>query len=434
MAAARRVAVVGAGLAGLTAGLELRERGYHVEVFERSRLLGGRATSFEINGREVDNGQHVYLHCCTEFVRFISRAGMESALHEQPRFDALVLGRDGTASRLSAAPLPAPMHLLVSFASYRHLSIGGKLRVARALASAALSRPPAQMTFDEWLTRNAQNAETRRAFWDPFFIPAVNAPFDRVSAADALFVLSTAFLRDADAARFGFSTVPLAHIAAAAAKQLDGVHVSTGVLSMEVNDDGVSLRLPSGAETFDAVVLATPPKTTLKLLGDAERFGVRGLNAYESYPIVDVHVWHDRGPVGFDFAAAIDSPLQWIFEKEPGYLCCSISAAGEFLTMPTTELQEIAWRELCEYLPSLRGGTVLRGFATRNPEATYLPRPGSARITQRTEHPAVAIAGSWTETGWPDTMEAAVRSGIAAAAHIVAGMKNARTDEVVAIA
>lgn len=172
----------------------------------------------------------------------------------------------------------------------------------------------------------------------------------------------------------------------------------------------------------------------MKLLGNPSAFGVRGLEQYDPYPIVDVHIWHDRGTVGFDFAAALDSPLQWIFEKAPGYLCCSISAAGEFLTMPTTELERIAWDELRAFLPLLRGGTVQRGFATRNPEATYLPKPGSERILQRTAHPAVAIAGSWTQTGWPDTMEAAVRSGRAAAAHIANGVDPTRKDEVKAIA
>jgi squalene-associated FAD-dependent desaturase len=414
---AGRVAVVGAGLAGLSAALELHDRGYDVEVFERSRLLGGRATSFEVGGREIDNGQHVFLHCCDRFIGFVERVGMGHALHEQVRFDALVLARDGTSSRLRAASLPAPFHLLASFAGYAHLDVGGRLRVARALASAALGpgRDP-QLTFDQWLERNGQNAATRRAFWDPFFIPALNASFDRVSAADALFVISTAFLRDASAARFGFSTVPLAHVAAAAARQIGDVQRSTAVLAVDVDDRGVELRLPDERRArFDAVVLAVSPRGTAKLLGTPERFDVRALETYDPYPIVDVHVWHDRGALGFDFAAVLDSPLQWIFEKSEGYVCCSISAAGEVLTVPTAALEQLAWQELCAFVPGLRGGRVVHAAATRNPEATYLPRPGAQRTLQRTSSPRVAIAGSWTETGWPDTMEAAVRSGAAAA-------------------
>jgi squalene-associated FAD-dependent desaturase len=417
------IAVVGAGLAGLSAALELRERGYDVEVYERSRLLGGRATSFEVGGREIDNGQHVYLHCCDHFISFVERVGMGHALREQPRFDALVLARDGTSSRLRAAPLPAPFHLLASFAGYAHLDIGGRLRVARALASAALMpRTDPQLTFAQWLDRNGQDEATRRAFWDPFFIPALNASFDRVSAADALFVISTAFLRDAAAARFGFSTVPLAHVAAAAARQIGDVHLSTAVLAMNVDTRGVELQLPDERRVrFDGVVLAVSPRTTAKLLATPEQFDVRALDTYDPYPIVDVHLWHDRGALGFDFAAVLDSPLQWIFEKDEGYVCCSISAAGDVLTVPTAELERLAWQELCAFVPALRDGKVVHAAATRNPEATYLPRPGAPRTQQRTSSPRVAIAGSWTQTGWPDTMEAAVRSGAAAAKWIAHG-------------
>jgi hypothetical protein len=282
-----------------------------------------------------------------------------------------------------------------------------------------MPRTDPQLTFAQWLDRNGQDAATRRAFWDPFFIPALNASFDRVSAADALFVISTAFLRDASAARFGFSTVPLAHVAAAAARQIGEVHLSTAVLAMDVNDSGVELQLPDERRVrFDGVVLAVSPRTTAKLLRMPEHFAVRALETYDPYPIVDVHLWHDRGPLGFDFAAVLDSPLQWIFEKDEGYVCCSISAAGDVLTVPTAELERLAWQELCAFVPALREGRVVHAAATRNPEATYLPRPGAPRTQQRTSSPRVAIAGSWTETGWPDTMEAAVRSGAAAAAWI----------------
>jgi squalene-associated FAD-dependent desaturase len=415
--------VVGAGLAGLAAAEDLQARGFSVEVYERSRLLGGRATSFEIGGTEVDNGQHVYLHCCDEFIAFVERAGLRHALREQERFDALVLARDGTVSRLRAAALPAPLHLLASFARYAHLRLGDRLRIARALLAAAYGgKPAADVTFDRWLDRNGQNERTRRAFWDPFFIPALNAAFDKVSARDALFVIDRAFMHDAKAASFGFSTVPLAHVAAAAAAKIGAVHTSTAALGLDVAADHVELRLPGDrCETFDAIVLAISPRATAKLLEAPERFGVRGLETYDPYPIVDVHLWHDRGALGFDFAAVLDSPLQWIFEKQPGYVCASISAAGDVLTVPTSELEVLAWRELCAFVPSLREGRVLRAAATRNPEATYLPRPGAPRTLQATTHPRVAIAGSWTETGWPDTMESAVRSGRAAAEVIARG-------------
>jgi squalene-associated FAD-dependent desaturase len=427
--AVERVAVVGGGLAGLSAGLALKASGAHVELFERSRILGGRATSFEIDGVEVDNGQHVFLACCTEFVSFATAVGMNGQIHLQERFDATILSRRGKAGRLRTAALPAPLHLIGSFASYSHLGLAGKLRIARALAAALFGQPRANETFEAWLTRNGQGAQERAAFWDPFFIPALNAPFDRVGTSDAMFVLKTAFLRDAGAARFGFSKVPLAHLAAAAANQLDAVHTSTpvtsvilspstslGINSVEGRGAGVTLSLSKGDKEFDAVVLAVGPPQAERILGDPARYGVANLDKYDPYPIIDVHLWHDGGSIGRDFVAALESPLQWIFEKEPGYLCCSFSAADEYLRQPTAELESLAWREAQTFLPALKNATLVRSAVTRNPEATWLPRVGVMRTLQRTNHPAVAIAGSWTETGWPDTMESAVRSGNLAAA------------------
>ncbi|HEX3672183.1 MAG TPA: squalene--hopene cyclase [Candidatus Cybelea sp.] len=426
--ALERVAVVGGGLAGLAAALHLKEAGVHVELFERSRLLGGRATSFEIDGIEVDNGQHVFLACCDEFVAFARRAGMDGELRVQDRFDARILARDGRSGRLRAGLFPAPLHLVESFTTYPFLSAGEKLSIARALARVTIGSPPsdASETFEAWLQRMGQGRGERRAFWDPFFIPALNAPFDRVAAADALFVLRTGFLHDAGAARFGFSKVPLAHLAQAAAAKLDAVHTSRAVLSIESkggvtgNSSGVILSLSKDESVeFDAVVLAAPPRQVARILGDPARYGVENLDGYDPYPIVDVHLWHDGGSIGLDFAAALDSPLQWIFEKSPGYLCCSISAADEYLLMPTETLEALAWKEAQAFLPALQPARLVRSAVTRNPEATWLARLGRARTLQRTNHPAIAIAGSWTETGWPDTMESAVRSGKVAANHLL---------------
>ena len=176
---------------------------------------------------------------------------------------------------------------------------------------------------------------------------------------------------------------------------------------------GVTLRLPdNAAQSFDAVVLAVPPRAVAKLLGDPERFGVRDLDGYRPFPILDVHLWHDRGEIGFDFAAALESPLQWIFEKAPGYLSCSFSAADEYMRLPTAELEALAWSEVQTYVPSMKSAKLIRSAVTRNPEATWLPKPGVTRAPNKTTDPRVAIAGSWTNTGWPDTMESAVRSGM----------------------
>lgn len=410
--------------------MELKDAGCHVELFERSRLLGGRATSFEVDGHVVDNGQHVYLACCTAFVDFVGRAGMENALHLQDRFHVRVYAKGGEAdsqpavSELRAANLPAPLHLLASFAGYKHLPPAGKLQIARALAALRLNPGSAResISFAQWLRLHGQGAQTIRSFWDPFMVPALNAPLERMNAAEAAFVISTAFLHDRDAARFGYSTVPLAQIMDKAAEKLDAVHRQAAVMVMEADAEGIALRTAQDELRFDAAVLAVPPRALAKLLGEPSRFGVPPLDVYEPFAIMDVHLWYEGAPLDFEFAAILDSPVQWVFKKGEGYLCCSISAADELVSKPTTDMVKVAWREVTAALP-LAGARLLRGAATRNPEGTYLARPGAPRPSPRTALPNLAVAGAWTATGWPDTMESAVRSGRSAAAVLMEGKR-----------
>jgi squalene-associated FAD-dependent desaturase len=426
-----KVAVVGGGLAGLAAGLALAESGAHVELFERSRLLGGRATSFEIDGVEVDNGQHVFLGCCAVFQRFVRDTGMGEHLHVQERFDALVIARGGRASRLRAAPLPAPWHLVASFLRFGHLGLLSKIDVARALASAQKNGAVRDVTFAQWLRRQRQGDEAIRVFWEPFFVPALNVPLEEMDAREALFTLRTAFLGDAGAACFGYSTVPLARIAEAAAARLARLHRSTSVASLETNADGtrVDALVTTGGErhAFDAVVLALTPPQLSRLLGDAARYGLASLDAYVPHQIIDVHLRYalderssrSRGTaVDFDFAALIGSPLQWVFRKGENYLVCSMSAADEYARRTTDELIALAWEEVRSAIPALRDATLEHGAVTRNVEATFSAPSSVVRPGPQTSFSNVVIAGSWTATGWPDTMESAVRSGDAAAKHL----------------
>ncbi len=418
-------AVVGGGLAGLAAAIELKEAGWRVELFERSRLLGGRATSFEVDGHVVDNGQHVYLACCTEFVRFVRRAGMGNALHLQDRFNVVVYSKRGTRSGLRAAALPAPFHLLASFAGYKHLSLREKLEIARALLSLRLRPRSARedASFAQWLRAHGQSPRTIRSFWEPFLIPALNAPLDRMNAAEAAFVISTAFLHDRNAARFGYTKVPLANVMDGAAARLDSVHRSCAVLAVEADADEIVLRTSAGESRFDAAVLAVPPRALAKLLGEPARFGLPPLDVYEPFAIMDVHLWYEGGDVDFEFAAILDSPVQWVFKKGERYLCCSISAADDLVGRPSADMVAIAWSELQAALPALAGARLVRGAATRNPEGTYLAQPGAARPAAATKLANLAVAGAWTATGWPDTMESAVRSGLKAAQVLVGGAR-----------
>ena len=412
-----RAVVVGAGLAGLAATCALADQGWDVALVERGRLLGGKATSFSVDGVEVDNGQHVHLQCCTEYLDFVDALGMSDSLWTQPRFEVTVLRRGAPPSSLRTAHgLPPSLSLLPSFARYRPLGWAAKLQVARGLR-AATADPEATETFGSWLRRHGQGRAAIEGFWELFVVPAVNASIDEVSAADALFVIRTALAADPDAARIGWSRVPLARIAEAAAERAGAVHLRTGVVSLL--DDGETVRgvrCADGQEIgADAVVLAVPHSRLAAILGDPARYGVHGLDQFQTRAIVDVHLWFDSasGPSGF--AAVVGSPVQWVFEKQPGYLCCSLSAADTLVGRPEAELVALCHAELVAVWPRLASARLLRGAATRDPEATFVPTVGLRRPGAATTRPNLVLAGAWTATGWPATMESAVRSGRAAA-------------------
>jgi len=422
-----RVAIVGGGLAGLAAALELKNAGATIDLFERSRLLGGKATSFTTAGHEVDNGQHVFLGCCTEFIDFLTKLGFPPApadergsVYLQPRFQATVLGRGGALRTLRAAPLPPPLHLAPVLLRYPDLSLRSKLEIARAILVARRPAHPND-SFADWLDRHGQSADTRTAFWDPFFVPALNATLDRVSAEAGLFVLTTAFLSSTRAACFGFATMPLARIAEAGADRLDKVYLRTPVVAVE----GTTIVVADERRDYDAVVLAVPPARLASILARSADLGIRGLERFQPAPIVDVHLWYDVETFGFGFAALPASPVQWVFEKGPGYLCCSMSAAEHHVSTPVPELIELCRNELARLLPPVARASFLEGAATRDRDATFVPEPGLPRPRPATHHPGVVIAGAWTDTGWPATMESAVRSGRAAARTLIARMENA---------
>ena len=417
------VGVVGAGLAGLSAGLELTRHGCRVTVLERSRLLGGKATSFRLGDLEVDSGQHVVLGCCQSYLRLAEELGLRDQVRVQRRFEVLMLSERAPA-RLRALGLPAPLHLALPFLRFRALPLRERASVARALLAARRRHPAAEenQTFTAWLERHGQGEVTRRAFWRPFIVPALNAQLEEVSAAAGLFVVRTAFLGGRDAACIGYATVPLARFAEAAAARLDSVRLRTPVTQLDVAGGRV-VALASGAETVqvDAAVLAVPPER-LSRIGGSEALGIGDLGRFTTTPIVDVHLFY--GPEltlpRLDFAALAGSPVQWVFAKGPGHLCCSLSDARALVEEPEEKLVALADRELRAHLPGLAGATLVRGVAIRDPEATFVQTPGLRRPGPVTSLANVTLAGAWTDTGWPATMESAVLSGRAAARQLIA--------------
>lgn len=436
------LAVVGAGLAGLSASFELKRQGFTVELFERTRLIGGKATSFEIDGIEVDNGQHVYLACCTEFIDFIDQIARTSdktwrdLLFLQGRFEALLLSKSGPPSTLSTVNLPPPLHLAPSLLRYRHLPFADRVKIGLAAIRARSGSLPGE-TMANWLSRHGQSEKARTSFWDPFLVPSLNAPLDRVSAESGLHVITTAFLSASDAARIGFAKVPLGHLAWLAADTLDEVHLRThvtGLATDAVNESSQEFRgLVVGEDeirSFDGTVLAVPPADLARILGEPDRYGIWNLDSFETAPIVDVHLWYEGVNIDFGFAALLDSPVQWVFQKSPGYLCCSLSAADAQVRRPSAELIQMCDGELRAVLPEMGQAKLVRGAATRDREATFVPTPGLSRPGPRTSIPEVVIAGAWTDTGWPATMESAVRSGRAAADALAANLAATGKDSI----
>jgi squalene-associated FAD-dependent desaturase len=355
----------------------------------------------------------VVLRCCTEFMRFIDGLGMRQHLRIQPRFDVTVLSAGSRPARLRAARLPAPLHLAAAFLRYPHLSAGEKVRVVRGLV-AARGHAGAE-TMATWLRRHGQNAATRRAFWDPFLVPALNAPLEDVAAEDALFVVRTAFLSCNTAACIGWTSVPLARIAERAAAECDVVSRRTAVRALRIENGMATGVHIEGGETIacDAVILAVPPHRMRAVLPAAAE--VRGLEAFEAEPIVDVHLWYDRDVPAPLFAAVLDSQVQWVFRKSRRYLCCSLSAAAASVQRPEAELVALCDERLRSVIPELREAVLEASACTRDLEATFIPAPGLRRPGARTALRNVVIAGAWTDTGWPATMESAVRSGRIAA-------------------
>jgi squalene-associated FAD-dependent desaturase len=428
--------VCGGGLAGVAAACEAAIAGAEVTLVERRPFLGGKAFSFTEpeTGREVDNGQHVYLGCCTAYIGLLRILGTLGETSMQARLDAPVRDRAGRAGALRAARLPAPLHLGLSFAAYPHLSTREKAAALRALAALGALRPAARerlddRSFADWLAAHGQGEGAVRRFWDLIVLPTCNDRSDRVSAALAAFVFQRGFLETSTGSAIGWSRVGLSRLVDPAAREFlerRGGRVLAGRAAAEAAGDGVTLtdgeRLPA-----DGVVLALPPGR-VRAVAPAALPEDPGLG---SSPIVNVHLWYDRPVMSEPFVAVVDSPAQWIFnrtamgqgDRRSHHLAVSISGAREEVETPRHALASGIREEVEHLLPGARGADLLAAAVVKEPHATFAAAPGQAsrRPGAGTPVEGIALAGAWTDTGWPATMEGAVRSGIRAARLVLAG-------------
>ena len=445
-----KVAVIGGGLAGITAAIALAESGADVTLLEGRPRLGGATCSFNRDGLTVDTGQHVFLGCCSAYRGLLARLGMTEHTTLQDRFDVTVLAPGGRKARLRRTALPGPLHMLPALGRYPFLSLTERASVARPALAMRFVDPadPAADTqrFGDWLAKRGQDERTRRALWDLFSVSALNIAGDDASLALAAVVVKTGLLGKNNAADIGVAALPLGELhgdagATLLAKLGAQVTLNAKVTAIEPNQDGgYRVRLADDELAADAVVLAVPHEKAAPLMpaGALPEQTVAGWAGLGASPIVNVHVIYDRPVMDLPFVAAIDSPVQWVFDRtgisgisaskhgRPGhqYLAISLSAADQYADTPVAQLQEQFVPALAELFPAARDATVTEFFVTRERRATFRQAPGSGALRPKaaTAWPGLVLAGAWTDTGWPDTMEGAVRSGLAAAAQLKASL------------
>jgi squalene-associated FAD-dependent desaturase len=433
-----RVAVVGGGLAGLAAALACADRGAAVTLLERRPRLGGATWSFERSGASYDNGQHVFLRCCTEYRAFLDRIGSSGNVVLQDRLRIPIVSPGRETAVLTRSDHRAPLHLAASLLRYPFLS--PRERVGAVLAALALRRldpdDPAldASTFGSWLAKHGQREHAVGALWNVIALPTLNLPADEASLALATMVFRTGLLLDADAADIGYSRVPLRtlHGDAAARALVDAgaaIHTGAPVAGVSCTGDGVDgVLLADGRVDADAVVLAVPHDAVAQLLPDGAVPDAARLVDLGTSPIVNVHVVFDHPVTDLDFAAGVGTPVQWVFDRTDAAgldagqcLAVSLSAADDSIGRNAAELSEGIVAALRELFPPARTARVVDTVVTRERAATFRAVPGTRRLRPgpRTEVRGLTLAGAWTDTGWPATMEGAVRSGRAAAAAVL---------------
>jgi squalene-associated FAD-dependent desaturase len=446
------VLVIGGGLAGLSSAVALAESGFQVRLLEKRPHLGGRATSYTLpDGSEVDNCQHVTLGCCTNLADFYRRVGAG----EKIRFYGKLYFADakGRRSTIEASPLlPPPLHMAPSFTFFNALTLADKNGVARAMLSIASAggAPPdiEGISMLDWLQRMKQTPGAIERFWRVVLVSALDEELARTDARYGIEVFWKAFLGSRGAYRVGIPSVPLADLyegCRVAVESKGGeVRLRAGVRQIRIEQGKFAgAVLEDGSEiTADACVAAVPHDALLNMAPakmSEPRGNLAGLRQLKTSPITGVHFWFDRKVMKEPFLTLLDHTTQWIFNKtllyasaetsgaparpmaqaseEPRsggqYLQLVISASYELVPKSRQEIIDLCRRELADVLPATRDAKLEKATVIKEVNATFSPEPGVDRFRpgQETEAKGLFLAGDWTRTGWPATMEGAVRSG-----------------------
>jgi squalene-associated FAD-dependent desaturase len=419
-----------------------------VTLLEVRPRLGGAAYSFDRDGLRLDNGQHVFLRCCTEYLTLLDRLGARGSTTLQPRLDIPVLAPGGRTGRLRRSALPAPLHLAGTLARYAHLSPADRARSVRAALALRRLDPkdPAldQRSFGAWLAEHGQRRAGVEALWELIARPTLNLTCDEASLAQAVQVFRVGLLTAADAGDIGWARTPLGDIHDAPARRAltaAGVDVRLGWRAQGIERGERDWTIAGNGERIeaDAVVVAVPHDRVDALLpaGAVDQ----PVEALGSSPIINLHVGYDRRVTDLPFAAAIRSPVQFVFDRTESsglqrgqLLAISLSAAAEDMERRPQELRERYLPALAELFPAARAAQIERFVVTREHAATFRAAPGAGalRPPTRTRLPGLILAGAYTATGWPATMEGAVRSGHAAAREALATRPNHQPREALA--
>lgn len=446
------VAVAGGGLAGLAAACALSEVGFRVTVFEKRPFLGGRASSYEHpgTGEVVDNCQHVLFRMCTNLIEFYQRIGVADQIRWYDQMNFIEPG--GRISMMKSSFLPAPLHTAPSFFGFSFLSAADKLSIAHALVPLTLSEQrDTGQPFQNWLDSHGQTAHAVTRFWRPILVSALSEELDRISISAAAQVVRES-MKSPAARQMGVPTVPLTDLYNAAG---DYVRARGGVLHFRRSVEGfaaepgaVRVRLGDTQESFDHLVVALPFDVLDRVLPDvAESAATREqLSHFENSPITGIHLWFDRQISDLDHAVLLDRTVQWMFHKsrlQPirsqatngtggasaggSYIELVVSSSKTLIEKSRSEIVDLALSEVREFFPAARPANLVKSTVIKEVNATYSPRPGidANRPGPVTPWPRVFLAGDWTATGWPATMEGAVRSGYLAA-EVLTGRKPQR--------
>jgi len=428
------VIVIGGGLAGLSASTALADAGCRVSLLERAPRLGGRATSYVLaDNEQIDNCQHVTLQCCTNLDDFYSRAGVSGKI----QFYNSLLFSDSTGRRASmhSSRLPAPLHLLPSFARFTLLNWQDKRAIARVMLRILTSggRPHLQksMSMLDWLKQQKQTPGSINRFWRTVLVSALNEELEHIDAQYGIDLFWKAFLSNTTGFVMGVPSVPLAELYSAAGQRIiqagGEVRTRCGAGEILISGDAITgIRLDDRTTIeADYYIAAVNFDRLLKLLPENTRKQepFSNLERLRVSPITSIHLWFNRNVMNEPFLTSVDQTIQWIFNKRQGtYVQIVISASRNLSHLSQQEIADLSLKELKVLLPSVNGAQLVRSVVVRENAATFSPEPGCDhwRPSQSTPIGNFIVAGDWTQTGWPATMESAVRSGYRAAEAVLA--------------